>query len=203
MAAIFQNVKKKTTVSLHGRKNTKINFSEPLPSLFLRRQGCDIFVRPHEICARKSLSKRASESLPPRALFSPATAKRRGCIASLNWRIENNRAIPRGEREREAKRRRRGPREVSKASTAVRVQDLPRPSRCAFIARLDHERRKTSQGRPVLRSFPSRPCPSRPLDPPPRPRFTYLLFLNEHLLSGKSVWQLARACAHLILHRAL
>jgi len=118
---------------------------------------------------RERVGRASPRASPPRALFSPATAKRRGCIASLNWRIENNRAIPRGEEGRRGdEQKEERDEEVSKASTAS--ARLTEAVSLRFIARLDHERRKRSQGRPVLRSFPPPPS-SPPLDPPPRPLY--------------------------------
>lgn len=132
VAPIFQDV---STARLHDCKNTKSISSSRYRS---SSQGCDIFARPHEICAQprsgaKELSVRVPLCFPPLgSLFSPATAKRRGCIASLNWRIENNRAIPRGEeRRKERSEKEEQDEEVSKASTAS-ASDLPRPSRCAL-----------------------------------------------------------------------
>jgi len=148
---------------------------------------------PEDPIARSRMKSRAWVSvLSPRALFSPATAKRRDRVASLNWRIENNRVVSRGARWRERRRRtktrggigRVGEREQADTASTRLTEAVS----LRFIAALDHERRKTSQGRPVLRSsLPSalRPSAEQPL--------TLLLFLNEHLLSGKTVWQLARA----------
>lgn len=56
---------------------------------FLRRPPLEGLLR----CICSIADEIARVSLPL-GLFSPATAKRRGRIASLNWRIENNRAIP-------------------------------------------------------------------------------------------------------------
>ena len=143
------------------------------------------------------MKPRVSLHFLPRALFSPATAKRRGSVASLNWRIENNRAIPRG-----AKRSGRGRnknKRSNRTSRWARAQAGKTSARLTeavslrFIAALDHERRKTSQGRPVLRSSLPVRSALRPSAERPLTLLLLLLFLNEHLLSSKTVWQLARA----------
>jgi len=118
-------------------------------------------------------------------------------------RIENNRAIRSGEEasereqdedeeeeEDEEEKEEAGEEgEEEEASTAS--ARLTEAVSLRFIAALDHERRKTFQGRPVLRSSLSLRVPRSGPSPRPLALFFSLLplFLNEHLLLGKTVWQ--------------
>lgn len=200
VAAIFQDVKRRAFTWL--QKNTKSISSSRYRS-FLPRVRYIFCATAHVKTARSRRRERVkrAESLcasPSGSLLTCDGKKARlHCIVKLAHRKQSSHSFEGEERRKERSKKKK---RWTRRGEHQRVQDSPRPSRCALYShRLDHERRKTSQGRPVLRSFSLPPSlllfltPLRRLDPPRHDRFTHLLFLNEHLLSGKTVWQLARA----------
>lgn len=136
---------------------------------------------------RERVGRASPRASPPRALFSPATAKRRGCIASLNWRIENNRAIPRGEEGRRGdEQKEERDEEVSKASTAERKTYRGRLVALYSQAWPREEKKVSGPTGPSL--FPP------PLLSPARPSATAALPTSS---SWMSIYYRARPCGSL------
>jgi len=197
----------------HARdpRKSRINPASRRVSVFISGVRRDAPARP---VARNKITAPPSPRLPLPA--SEGKKARPRCIVKLA-RIENNRAIRSGEEasgreqdedeeEEEDEEKKEGAGEEGEEEEASTASArLTEAVSLRFIAALDHERRKTSQGRPVLRS--SLPLRVPRSGPPSRPLALFfsllLLLLNEHLLLGKTVCQPAAESAHLILHRAL
>lgn len=176
----------------------EINFFESLPLSFLPEGAIYIYIylrdRMWNPGGAKELSLRGLCASPSGSLLTCDGKKARLRIASLNWRIENNRAIPsrrgkkKGEENKRKKRREQGESSARECKT----------HRGRLVALYSHkawprEEKNVSgpTGPSLSLSLPSSSSSSAR----PSAALPTSLFLNEHLLSGKTVWQLARARA--------